>query len=114
MTAMVKGNSGNQFALKGGDAQHGPLTKLYEGARPNGYHPMKKQGESEGGKDESGGGEDESEGGKVESEGGKDESEGGKDESEGGVRMRVKAGYRMRVRVKASIRARVLFQTGYR
>ena len=46
---MVKGNSGNQFALKGGDAQHGPLTKLYEGPRPNGYHPMKKQGESEGG-----------------------------------------------------------------
>ena len=44
VTAMVKGNSGNQFALLGGDATAGKLTKLYEGVRPNGYHPMKKQG----------------------------------------------------------------------
>lgn len=44
VTAMVKGNSGNQFALKGGDATTGMLTKLYEGPRPDGYHPMKKQG----------------------------------------------------------------------
>merc|ERR1712224_698402 len=42
--AMVKGDSGNHFALKGGDAQAGPLKSLYDGVRPNGYHPMKKQG----------------------------------------------------------------------
>ena len=45
---MVKGYSGNQFALKGGDAQHGPLKKLYEGPRPDHYHPMKKQGKDQG------------------------------------------------------------------
>lgn len=44
VTAMVKGNSGNQFALLGGDATKGELTKLYEGPRPPSYHPMKKQG----------------------------------------------------------------------
>jgi hypothetical protein len=43
-TAMVKGDSGNHFALKGGNAQQGELDSLYDGARPNGYHPMKKQG----------------------------------------------------------------------
>ena len=41
VTAMVKGNSGNQFALKGGDAQTGPLKKLYEGVRPDRYHPVR-------------------------------------------------------------------------
>ena len=43
VTAMVKGDSGNHFALKGGDATTGTLTVLYDGVRPNGYHPMKKQ-----------------------------------------------------------------------
>jgi hypothetical protein len=40
---MVKGRSGG-FALKGGNAQSGTLTTIYDGARPSGYNPMKKQG----------------------------------------------------------------------
>jgi hypothetical protein len=44
VTAMVKGDSGNHFSLKGGNAQNGKLKLLYDGPRPNGYHPMKKQG----------------------------------------------------------------------
>ena len=40
---MVKGKAGG-FALKGGDAQAGALTTMYDGARPSGYDPMKKQG----------------------------------------------------------------------
>ncbi len=44
VTAMLKGNSGNSWALKGGDAQSGSLKTLYSGARPTGYNPMKKQG----------------------------------------------------------------------
>lgn len=44
VTAMVKGNSGNSWAIKGGDAQSGNLKSLYSGARPSGYNPMKKQG----------------------------------------------------------------------
>jgi non-reducing end alpha-L-arabinofuranosidase len=43
VTAMVIGRSGT-FALKGGNAQLGTLTTLYDGARPKGYDPMKKQG----------------------------------------------------------------------
>ena len=43
VTAMVKGKAGG-FALKGGDAQAGSLTTLYEGERPSHYNPMKKQG----------------------------------------------------------------------
>jgi hypothetical protein len=44
VTAMVIGRSGT-FALKGGDAQTGTLTTMYDGARPNAsYNPMKKQG----------------------------------------------------------------------
>jgi non-reducing end alpha-L-arabinofuranosidase len=43
VTAMVIGRSGS-FALKGGDAQTGALTTMYDGARPKGYDPMKKQG----------------------------------------------------------------------
>src|SRR5579872_7204663 len=44
VTAMVKGRSGG-FGLKGGDAQQGTLTTLYDGSRPSGgYNPMKKQG----------------------------------------------------------------------
>ena len=44
ITAMVIGRSGNSFALKGGDATKGNLTVLYDGARPPGYSPMRKQG----------------------------------------------------------------------
>jgi non-reducing end alpha-L-arabinofuranosidase len=40
---MVKGGS-NGFALKGGDATGGPLNTLYDGPRPAGYQPMRKQG----------------------------------------------------------------------
>ena len=43
VTAMVIGRSGT-FALKGGDAQMGTLTTMYDGVRQNGYNPMKKQG----------------------------------------------------------------------
>jgi hypothetical protein len=43
ITAMVKGGS-NGFSLKGGDASQGSLTTLYDGPRPSGYQPMKKQG----------------------------------------------------------------------
>jgi hypothetical protein len=41
VTAMVKGGE-NGFALKGGDATQGSLKTMYNGARPNGYQPMKK------------------------------------------------------------------------
>ena len=44
VTAMLKGQSGNRFALKGGDAQSGSLATKYDGARPAGYSPMKKEG----------------------------------------------------------------------
>jgi hypothetical protein len=43
VTAIVIGRSGT-FALKGGNAQSGTLTTMYDGARPNGYTTMKKQG----------------------------------------------------------------------
>ena len=44
VTAMVKGKAGS-FSLRGGDAQQGKLTKLFDGARPaGGYNPMRKQG----------------------------------------------------------------------
>jgi non-reducing end alpha-L-arabinofuranosidase len=41
--AMVIGRSGT-FALKGGNAQMASLATMYDGVRPNGYNPMKKQG----------------------------------------------------------------------
>lgn len=44
VTAMVKGDSGNHWAIKAGNAQAGSLTTMWDGARPNGYNPMKKQG----------------------------------------------------------------------
>jgi hypothetical protein len=45
VTAMLKGPSGNHFALKGGDAQSGTLATKYDGARPaGGYSPQKKEG----------------------------------------------------------------------
>ena len=44
VTAMLKGPSGNRFVLKGGDAQSGALATKYDGTRPAGYSPQKKQG----------------------------------------------------------------------
>lgn len=44
VTAMVKGDSGNHFAIKGGDATKGALKTYFDGPRPTGYTPMKKQG----------------------------------------------------------------------
>ncbi|KAH8083466.1 alpha-L-arabinofuranosidase [Aureococcus anophagefferens] len=43
VTAMVKGDAGDRWAVKGGAAD-GALATLYDGARPRGYAPMKKQG----------------------------------------------------------------------
>ena len=43
VTAMLKGRAGG-FALKGGSAQSGTLKTMYDGRRPNGYDPMKKEG----------------------------------------------------------------------
>jgi len=40
---MLKGGN-NGFALKGNDATSGTLQVMYNGPRPNGYQPMKKQG----------------------------------------------------------------------
>lgn len=44
VTAIVKGNSGNYWAIRGGNAQSGNLKQLYAGARPSNYNPMKKEG----------------------------------------------------------------------
>jgi hypothetical protein len=44
VTAMLAGPSGNRFVLKGGDAQSGNLATKYDGPRPAGYSPQKKQG----------------------------------------------------------------------
>jgi len=43
VTAMVKGGT-NGFALKASDATTGTLKVMYDGPRPRGYQPMKKQG----------------------------------------------------------------------
>jgi hypothetical protein len=43
-TLMLKGFSGDRFALKTGDAQSGPLVTKWDGPRPEGYTPMQKQG----------------------------------------------------------------------
>eukprot|EP00462_Mataza_sp_D1_P022385 CAMPEP_0175141314 /NCGR_PEP_ID=MMETSP0087-20121206/12038_1 /TAXON_ID=136419 /ORGANISM="Unknown Unknown, Strain D1" /LENGTH=329 /DNA_ID=CAMNT_0016424719 /DNA_START=32 /DNA_END=1021 /DNA_ORIENTATION=- len=43
VTAMVKGRAGG-FSLKGANAQTGGLRLLFDGPRPDGYNPMKKQG----------------------------------------------------------------------
>jgi len=43
VTAMVKGNT-NGFTLKASDATQGMLQVMYDGPRPQGYQPMKKQG----------------------------------------------------------------------
>jgi hypothetical protein len=46
---MLKSNSatattGGPFTLKGGNAQSGALTTIWDGARPTGYATMQKQG----------------------------------------------------------------------
>jgi non-reducing end alpha-L-arabinofuranosidase len=43
-TLMLKGHSGDRFALKAGDAQTGLLQTTWDGKRPKGYSPMHKQG----------------------------------------------------------------------
>ncbi|WP_197288533.1 arabinofuranosidase catalytic domain-containing protein [Nocardia sp. NRRL S-836] len=44
VTAMLKNNGTTRFALKGGNAQNGTMTTLWDGSLPPGYSPMKKQG----------------------------------------------------------------------
>jgi hypothetical protein len=44
VTAMLKGPSGNHFGLKAGNAQSGALATKWDGPRPPGYSPMKKEG----------------------------------------------------------------------
>jgi len=44
VTAMVKGQSGNWWAIKGGDASAGSLKFYWNGPRAPRYSPMKKQG----------------------------------------------------------------------
>ena len=43
VTAMVKGRS-DGFALKAGDATQAQLATMFDGPRPAGYQPMRKQG----------------------------------------------------------------------
>ncbi|WP_169978188.1 arabinofuranosidase catalytic domain-containing protein [Microbispora sp. H10836] len=43
VTAMVKGEP-NHWAIRGGNAQSSGLTTYFDGRRPNGYNPMKKEG----------------------------------------------------------------------
>jgi hypothetical protein len=45
VTAMVKGDSGNHWAIKAGDAQAGRLTTIFDGSRPATLPSlMRKQG----------------------------------------------------------------------
>ncbi|GAA1509744.1 hypothetical protein GCM10009677_48260 [Sphaerisporangium rubeum] len=44
VTAMLKNNGTSRFAIKGGNAQSGGMTTLWDGALPRGYSPMRKQG----------------------------------------------------------------------
>ena len=44
VTAMLKNNGTTQMALKGGNAQSGALTTLWNGGLPRGYNPMRQQG----------------------------------------------------------------------
>jgi hypothetical protein len=58
VTAIEKNDGTTKFALKGGNAQSGGLSTLYEGALPSGYSPMKQEGGiilGTGGDDSSGG-----------------------------------------------------------
>lgn len=43
VTAVVKGQAGN-WAIRGGNAASGSLSTFYNGVRPSGYNPMKKEG----------------------------------------------------------------------
>lgn len=43
VTAMVKGGT-DGFAIKGSDATQGTFTTMFDGPRPKGYQPMRKQG----------------------------------------------------------------------
>lgn len=49
VTAVVKGNDTNQWAIRGGNSQTGPLSTFWSGPRPNDYYPMRKQGAGLGG-----------------------------------------------------------------
>ena len=44
VTGIVKGDSTDRYAIRGGNAQSGTLKTMYSGPRPSGYHPMKKEG----------------------------------------------------------------------
>ncbi|KAJ7481007.1 family 54 glycoside hydrolase [Mycena galericulata] len=45
VTAVVKGEPGNQWAVRGGNAVSGSLSTFYSGVRPSpGYNPMSKEG----------------------------------------------------------------------
>ncbi|KAI0444968.1 Arabinosidase B [Xylaria telfairii] len=45
VTAVLKGNSGNQWAIRGGNAKSGSLSTYYSGVRPTpNYNPMSKEG----------------------------------------------------------------------
>ncbi|KAJ6500936.1 glycoside hydrolase family 54 protein [Mycena sanguinolenta] len=45
VTAVVKGEPGNNWAVRGGNAASGSLTTFYSGVRPTpGYNPMSKEG----------------------------------------------------------------------
>ncbi|WP_230686660.1 arabinofuranosidase catalytic domain-containing protein [Catellatospora vulcania] len=44
VTATLKNNGTSRFAIKGSNAQSGNLYTLWDGALPNGYSPMRKQG----------------------------------------------------------------------
>jgi len=44
VTATSKMDANNRWSLKGGNAQSGALTTLYDGNLPPGYYPMKKEG----------------------------------------------------------------------
>ncbi|MFI9812539.1 arabinofuranosidase catalytic domain-containing protein [Saccharothrix variisporea] len=43
VTAIVKGEP-NHWAIRSGNAQSGALSTTFDGPRPNGYHPMQKEG----------------------------------------------------------------------
>jgi hypothetical protein len=44
VTATLKNNGTSRFAIKGSNAQSGNLATLWDGALPNGYSPMRKEG----------------------------------------------------------------------
>jgi hypothetical protein len=44
LTIAIRALTTRRFALKGADSTTGPLKTLYDGVRPKGYQPMKKQG----------------------------------------------------------------------